>query len=231
MRWVLLFGLFSLVFLAACTPAPEFCVNETDQYDKDNCLLNTGLEQNVSAACDQITNGDWQTWCYTDVATNTGDATICDGIAEESTQENCVKNVGISQEDTTLCNAIQGSAAGDECYRTIALNTEDASLCTPVVDTEQKNRCYVKVAEVTNDYVPCTLVTDDDRRRDACIFRTSLRGNATEGCAETVLDEFTNLCYFNHAIKFLDKELCSGVVDETIQRSCRTAVKLEAAKQ
>lgn len=225
MKWPLLLPLF----LVACAPALDICTDVNDPYDKDYCLLDAGLEQNVSAACDAISDENLQMWCYTDVANNIGDARVCDDIDKESTREHCIKNVGITTNDEKLCAAIQGTAAGDECYRTLAVN--DPSLCIHVLDTDQRNTCYVTVAEANVDYTHCTFIDNDDRRRDACIFRTSLTGNATIGCAETVLEEFTQLCYYNHAIKFLDSTICADIENESVRASCRAAVKAESRKQ
>lgn len=221
MRWLLL-GL--IVFVVACAQLPGDCSSVHDPYDRDYCVLTTALEQNLSSACSQVTNEHWQTWCYTDVASNLQDPSICKKISLQSSQEHCVKNIAIATQNVDLCEP--GSAAGDECFRTLGIDLQDANLCEQVVAVEQRNKCYVEIAELVDDYTLCKFVDDDIRRRDSCLFRVTLRMNATQGCGDIFVPETRDICFVNHAIKLVNSSICDKVGEAAMGSSCRAAVKL-----
>lgn len=227
MRQWLILGL--LFFLVACSHIPVACQDVNDPYDRDYCILTTALEQNISSACDSISNEHWQTWCYTDVAANTKNVHTCDNLQLEE-KEHCIKNVGIALFDEDLCAQIEGSAAGDECYSVIALEKKDATFCASIAGIDMKNKCFVGLAEDIDDYSLCKYIEQDVQRRDACLFRVTLKTNVTEGCADIFVPDTRDICYVNHAIKQLDKTICDGITDEKMAGSCRSAVKLAKDK-
>ena len=86
----------------------------------------TGEPKSVSD-CEQLTNSDAKDECYTNVAIETGDASLCEKTTK--LKDACYFEVAVETKDDNLCEKIiatKGIYSRDRCYDAIARAIKDA---------------------------------------------------------------------------------------------------------
>lgn len=214
------FALFALaLLLAAC--APDACGNVQNP---ERCRIDAAIAAGDARLCTRLDAGVMRTWCITDVANATRDASACAGIVDERGAAFCRSGgVAAAAHDVEACKKIAVPIARDDCLDAIARSVGPGSLCADISQAGFRDSCAYDIGLEKNDADTCLGMVDTDRSY-RCVTFVAVQSNATAPC-EKLPQPDHDWCIASVAMKRLDFATCDAITLKDVDTACRESVQ------
>ena len=135
-------------------------------------------------------------YCYAEVAINTGNSDICLSMPTQE-QQYCFTTIGKYFLDINLCDkATSCFTCKEECYTEIVLKQNKPNYCEKLTGN-YRDGCNRDYAIAKRDFSYCSKLSYESRR-EYCFSQISIKINKPELCEE-VTGEYRDGCYRDYA--------------------------------
>ena len=209
---VLFLFVFSMIFIAACSPDAEKCAEYKTQAAKNACLINLAVEKKDISVCKEAPQN-----CLRIVWMEFPDESVCMNIENPQARDQCYRHVAAVKKNAGICRQVLEQGQKDSCISLLSRVNRNSSLCIGISNVSLRDEC-ISIYSNQKTIDMCNLI-QDVRLKAGCATEIAAR-EKNYGICDPMAEQFKDICYLSVATFYGDIEKCRLILSPEIRDSC-----------